>query len=75
GEPVGGLSGLALSLATRRAELESRAVVLADGVEGLRTALTSLASAAEDGSVPGVVRGTPVTGPTAFLFSGQGSQR
>ncbi|GAA3055730.1 hypothetical protein GCM10020229_79430 [Kitasatospora albolonga] len=56
-------SAVAQSLATARAALEERAVVLG-GVEALR---------ALDG--PGVVRGTAGSGGLAFLFSGQGSQR
>ncbi|MER6625974.1 beta-ketoacyl synthase N-terminal-like domain-containing protein, partial [Streptomyces sp. NPDC000931] len=63
----------AYALATSRALLESRAVVLGadrdDLLEGLRTL-------ARGESSPAVLRGTARDGgPTAFLFSGQGSQR
>ncbi|MDJ1137485.1 type I polyketide synthase, partial [Streptomyces iconiensis] len=61
------------ALATGRAALGHRAVVLpADPDEALR-ALTALAEGRED---PAVVRGSAEnTGGTAFLFTGQGSQR
>ncbi|WP_410596604.1 SDR family NAD(P)-dependent oxidoreductase [Amycolatopsis sp. lyj-23] len=58
------LAAAGRTLATGRAALPHRAVVVAatapDAVEGL--------------AAP-VVRGTPVAGRTAFLFTGQGSQR
>ncbi|MFE4054682.1 beta-ketoacyl synthase N-terminal-like domain-containing protein, partial [Streptomyces sp. YIM B13518] len=63
----------AYALATSRTVLESRAAVLGadrdDLLEGLRTL-------ARGESSPTVLRGTARDGgPTAFLFSGQGSQR
>ncbi|MFI0743442.1 SDR family NAD(P)-dependent oxidoreductase, partial [Streptomyces sp. NPDC021100] len=64
------------SLATSRAHLEHRAVLLptdgAEGPDGWRETLLSLAA---DEATPSVVRGTAGAGLTAFLFSGQGSQR
>ncbi len=62
-----------LSLAGRPA-LEDRAVMLADGRDGLLDGLRALAA---DGSAPGVIRGTKRRGAArvAFLFTGQGAQR
>ncbi|MGW6782372.1 type I polyketide synthase [Streptomyces sp. NPDC054987] len=62
------------SLATGRADLAHRAVVLATGHEEFTEALTALA----DGTAtPSVHRGTAASAPgrLAFLFTGQGSQR
>ncbi|WP_299537467.1 type I polyketide synthase [uncultured Streptomyces sp.] len=56
------------ALATTRAHLERRAVLLTDP----REALTALA---RDGSAPGAVVGTARDGDLAFLFTGQGAQR
>ncbi|MBB4783432.1 SDR family NAD(P)-dependent oxidoreductase [Streptomyces rapamycinicus NRRL 5491] len=62
----------AVSLVTSRAALERRAVVLGVGREGL---LDGLGVLARGESSPLVVEGVATTGPVAFLFAGQGSQR
>ncbi|MDQ7807671.1 SDR family NAD(P)-dependent oxidoreductase [Amycolatopsis sp. A133] len=54
------------ALATTRAQLDHRAVVLASDREQLRSDLAAFG--------PGVVTGTPVDGKLAVLFTGQGSQ-
>ena len=61
--PATGLPDLAHALATRRTAFEHRAVLLADDRDTLRTALASVSG------------GTARPGATAFLFTGQGSQR
>ncbi|EFL30365.1 type I polyketide synthase [Streptomyces viridochromogenes DSM 40736] len=64
---------IAYSLATTRAVLENSAAVVAADRDAL---LAGLATLAEDGSAPSVVRATAdQPGKTAFLFTGQGSQR
>ncbi|WP_158876662.1 type I polyketide synthase, partial [Kitasatospora aureofaciens] len=59
---------VAYSLATTRAALEHRAAVIGDDAEQLRTGLRAIA----DGQAP---TGVATSGRSAFLFSGQGSQR
>ncbi|WP_236652397.1 type I polyketide synthase, partial [Streptacidiphilus neutrinimicus] len=60
------------SLATARASFEHRAALVAADREEFQQALRALA----DGTgMPGLVQGTPSAGRTAFVFTGQGSQR
>ncbi|MFJ6217177.1 SDR family NAD(P)-dependent oxidoreductase [Streptomyces sp. NPDC092296] len=63
----------AYSLAATRTLFDERAVVVADDAAGLLRGIEALAAGVDD---PAVVRGT-ASGPgrTAFLFTGQGSQR
>ncbi|MEU5599964.1 SDR family NAD(P)-dependent oxidoreductase, partial [Streptomyces sp. NPDC020298] len=63
---------LAFSLATTRAALEDRAVVVAADRDALRAALRALVDGEES---PDLVRDTVAPGRTAFLFTGQGAQR
>ncbi len=63
--------GVAGGLATRRAHLRYRAVVLAAGLQELVGGLRALAVGERPASV---VRGVAGDGPVAFLFAGQGSQ-
>ncbi|MFJ5222667.1 type I polyketide synthase [Streptomyces sp. NPDC088400] len=65
-EPV----DVGLSLATSRAMLDHRAVVLGEGAEALRAGVAALA----DGDAA-VVSGVVGEGRTAWMFTGQGSQR
>ncbi|MGW2329880.1 SDR family NAD(P)-dependent oxidoreductase [Streptomyces sp. NPDC001700] len=60
------------SLATGRAALTRRAVVIGHDRDELLAELTSLADAPDDTHLGGAAR---PTGLTAFLFTGQGSQR
>ncbi|WP_457031918.1 type I polyketide synthase [Kitasatospora sp. P5_F3] len=71
--PEAGLLDLGYSLATSRAALEHRGVVIAADRTELLAGLRALA----EGEKPaGVVQGVAQTdGRTAFLFTGQGSQR
>ncbi|MCC3770863.1 type I polyketide synthase, partial [Streptomyces sp. UNOC14_S4] len=63
---------VALSLATGRAGLHHRAVLATDGRDAL---LHGLAALAAGHTAPGLAEGTVTEGETAFLFTGQGSQR
>ncbi|MDF3293296.1 SDR family NAD(P)-dependent oxidoreductase, partial [Streptomyces sp. RB6PN23] len=71
-EPEHRTVDIGFSLATTRATFEQRAVLVADDRPAFIDALRALA----DGTpTPSVVTGAPVAGRTAFLFTGQGSQR
>ncbi|MFH8447541.1 SDR family NAD(P)-dependent oxidoreductase, partial [Streptomyces sp. NPDC018026] len=59
------------ALATTRAALEHRAVVIGDGRDALAEALETLADESAAGTTVGEVR----DGKTAVVFTGQGSQR
>ncbi|QYN17785.1 SDR family NAD(P)-dependent oxidoreductase [Amycolatopsis sp. DSM 110486] len=63
---------VACALATTRAALEHRAVVLGADETELRAGLAALAAG---DAAPGVVRDFVRDGRTAFLFPGQGAQR
>ncbi|WP_413809414.1 type I polyketide synthase [Streptomyces sp. OE57] len=63
---------LGYSLATTRAALDHRAVLVADGREGFLRGLDALARG-ESGAE--VIEGSAEGGKVAFLFTGQGSQR
>ncbi|MCS7479349.1 type I polyketide synthase [Umezawaea endophytica] len=66
------LTDIGLTLATGRAGLEHRAVIIANGPDELERGLTAVAGGT---GAPEVVRGATATGRLAFLFTGQGSQR
>ncbi|SNT59251.1 type I polyketide synthase, partial [Actinacidiphila glaucinigra] len=63
---------ISYSLATGRAHLEHRAVVTADSTRGVAELLAQLAAGENP---PAVTTGVADDGGTAFLFTGQGSQR
>ncbi|MFI2652882.1 type I polyketide synthase, partial [Micromonospora fulviviridis] len=63
---------LAWSLATGRAALEHRAVVLGTTVDDFAAGLAALTGGATD---PGLITGAVTTGRRALLFTGQGAQR
>ncbi|MFE9009849.1 type I polyketide synthase [Streptomyces sp. NPDC007875] len=70
--PAAALPDLGWSLASGRAALEQRGVVLAADRDGALRGLTALA---QNTPAPDVIRGTgPATGHIAFVFPGQGSQ-
>ncbi|MES4909144.1 type I polyketide synthase [Streptomyces sp. NPDC000395] len=71
-DPDLGLADLAFSLAATRSAFEVRAAVLGADREALLEGLQAVADARPS---PRVVEGTAAGGRTAFLFSGQGSQR
>ncbi|MEH0399613.1 type I polyketide synthase [Streptomyces sp. B21-088] len=66
------IADLAHSLATGRADLTHRGAIVARDRDELLAGLTALADGA---TTDHVVRGRPVAGRTAFLFTGQGAQR
>ncbi|MFI1356770.1 SDR family NAD(P)-dependent oxidoreductase [Streptomyces sp. NPDC020898] len=70
--PGTGTADVAYSLAATRTHFKQRAVVLADNRAGL---LASLGALAGGESAPGLVTGSASDSTTAFLFTGQGSQR
>ncbi|WP_316527790.1 type I polyketide synthase [Kitasatospora brasiliensis] len=71
--PEAGAADVGLSLATTRTHFPHRAAVVGRDREEL---MASLANLARDRGASGLVRGTAAgSGGTAFLFTGQGSQR
>ncbi|MFJ6836912.1 type I polyketide synthase [Streptomyces sp. NPDC091209] len=80
-----GILDAARTLATARTDFEHRAVLTAPDRDGLTAALAALSDldsgsgsgsdTDSEGTVPGVIKGRPVAGKLAFLFTGQGSQR
>ncbi|MFI8985268.1 SDR family NAD(P)-dependent oxidoreductase, partial [Streptomyces antimycoticus] len=72
GRPELSLTDLAYSLATTRAALDHRAVVVGGDRAGLASGLEALARGE---SAAGLTEGAVADGKVAFLFTGQGSQR
>ena len=62
---------IAVTLGTTRSQLRHRAAVLGAAADELGAGLVALA---EGAPAPNVLRGAAVTGTTAFVFPGQGSQ-
>ncbi|HEV2637464.1 MAG TPA: SDR family NAD(P)-dependent oxidoreductase [Actinocrinis sp.] len=79
GRPGTDAADLGWSLATTRAALRHRAVVLADDPDAARDALDALAAGTDAPAGTAIVRGTAAAGAparaTAVLFTGQGAQR
>ncbi|AWN25829.1 type I polyketide synthase [Streptomyces sp. NEAU-S7GS2] len=72
GNPEPALADLGRTLATTRAQLEHRAVLLAADRTEFTRGLDALATGA---SGPGVCQGQAGSAPVAVLFTGQGAQR
>jgi acyl transferase domain-containing protein/NADPH:quinone reductase-like Zn-dependent oxidoreductase len=72
-QPELDVAGVGWALASTRAVHPHRAAVL-DGADG-QTPVDALEALAEGRTAPGLVTGEALDGITAFLFSGQGSQR
>ncbi|MET9701328.1 SDR family NAD(P)-dependent oxidoreductase, partial [Streptomyces sp. NPDC006529] len=70
--PAVSAADFGFSLAAGRSAFKHRAAVVAADRAGLLSALEALA---ENGSAAALVTGSPAGGRTAFLFTGQGSQR
>ncbi len=70
--PKLGQIDLAFSLATGRAQMDRRAVIVGSTREDLIAALETLEAGSPAGSI---VLGAPGAGKTAFQFTGQGAQR
>nr|WP_260867560.1 type I polyketide synthase [Streptomyces sp. SAJ15] len=74
-DPALRLTDLGHSLATTRASLDQRAVLLASADGGRDELLRGLAALATEGTSADLIQGQVTEGKTAFLFTGQGSQR
>ncbi|GAA0370544.1 type I polyketide synthase [Streptomyces blastmyceticus] len=72
GTPDAALADVGYSLATQRVAFEERAALVVADRDALLAGLESLARGE---SAPGLVTGSADGGKTAFLFTGQGSQR
>ncbi|MFF8960085.1 type I polyketide synthase, partial [Streptomyces sp. NPDC014894] len=79
-DPTAPLDTVAHSLATGRASLETRAVLIgesdgSDGSDGREALMAALRGLTVGKSTSRLVEGTVADGGLAFLFTGQGSQR